>query len=201
MGWLFLSMNIYFLYISGKFWAISYTSLTYKTMTISSSISTLKKGLYTLDWWKPGILMPISFVMVSGTTVIYGELYPLEPCTPPPPLFLRTFFWPRCPLEDAYNLTRPIYLSRPQIYFDMHHRHFCSIMSCHTVIVLLVLFRLDLDCVRNITFRRVCSCETGYECICSSVVVVGVIREGTDSSTLPPPNTEHYWGTALRKLQ
>ena len=42
--------------------------------------------------------------------------------------------------------------------------------------VLLVIFRLDLDCVRNITFGRVCSCETGYECIWSSVVVVGVLR-------------------------
>ena len=166
-------------------------------MTISSSISTLKKGLYTLDWWKPGILMPISFVMVSGTTVIYGELYPPEPCThPPPPLFLRTFFWPRCPLEDAYNLTRPIDLSRPQLYFDMHHRHFCSIMSCHTVIVLLVLFRLDLDCVRNITFRRVCSCETGYECFCSSVVVVDVLREGTDSCT-PPSKIPNINGVQL----
>ena len=64
-----------------------------------------------------------------------------------------------------------------------------------------VLFRLDLDCVRNITFGRVCSCDTGYECICNSVVVMGVLREGTYSCTPPPQNTEHYWGTALRKLR
>ena len=40
-------------------------------------------------------------------------------------------------------------------------------------------------------------CETGYECIFSSVVVVGVLREGTDSCTPPPKKKLNITGVQL----